>query len=80
MTQVAADDLASSPPFEGAEKLLEIWFAPSAADVPDALSPEHGRTGLRKVEPAVWEQMLAIVRCKVLSSVQGQEIDAYLLR
>lgn len=73
-----ADHPASSP-FEGPEKLLEIWFARSPADVPDATSPEHGRTGLRKIEPAIWEEMLNIVRCKVLSTVQGQEMDAYLL-
>jgi S-adenosylmethionine decarboxylase len=67
-------------PFEGPEKLLEIWFAASPADVPDADSPEHGRTGLRKIESSVWEDMLSIVRCKVLSTVHGSEIDAYLLR
>lgn len=71
--------MSDTPPFEGAEKLLEVWFAPSAADVPDANCPEHGRTGLRKVEKSVWEEMLDIVRCKVLSTVQGQEMDAYLL-
>ncbi|KAJ7594844.1 S-adenosylmethionine decarboxylase [Mycena floridula] len=70
---------SSSSPFEGPEKLLEIWFAPSAADVPDAQSPEHGRTGLRKIEQNVWEEMLDIVRCKILSTVQGQDMDAYLL-
>ncbi|KAJ4468202.1 S-adenosylmethionine decarboxylase [Lentinula aciculospora] len=68
-----------SAPFEGPEKLLEIWFASSAAAVPDASSPEDGRTGLRKVPSAIWEEMLAIVKCQVLSVVSGAEIDAYLL-
>lgn len=79
MAQSPSDDAGSSP-FEGPEKLLEIWFAPSAADVPDASSAEHGKTGLRKVERKIWEEMLNIVQCKVLSVVQGQEMDAYLLR
>lgn len=70
----------ASAPFEGPEKLLEIWFAPSAAAVPDANSPEDSRTGLRKVPQVIWKEMLAIVKCEVLSVVSGTEIDAYLLR
>jgi len=89
-------DLASMPgPFEGPEKLLEIWFAPSAdctrADGTVASSsvtprlrsrPGHVKTelrGLRKVPREVWEEMLDIVKCKVLSVVEGDELDAYLL-
>ncbi|KAF8647153.1 hypothetical protein AX16_006984 [Volvariella volvacea WC 439] len=68
-----------SAPFEGPEKLLEIWFAPSALDVPDANTSIDGRFGLRKVDRTVWEEMLNIVQCKVLSMVQGEEMDAYLL-
>ena len=64
--------------FEGPEKLLEVWFAPSSAAVPGPT--EDGRSGLRKVDRAVWEDMLAIVQCKVLSVIHGSEIDAYLLR
>lgn len=71
----------NSGPFEGPEKLLEIWFAPSPYDVPDAAQPdENGRFGLRKVKREVWEEMLDLVKCKVLSVVEGKEIDAYLLR
>ena len=72
-------------PFEGPEKLLEIWFAPSAADCHDAPAPgipgpDGGKFGLRKVPRAVWEEMLDIVKCKILSVVEGMEMDAYLLR
>ena len=75
------DTLASSSsPFEGPEKLLEIWFAPSPADVPGASSATDGRHGLRSVNRSVWEDMLAIVRCEILSVVEGTETDAYLLR
>ncbi|EIM81105.1 S-adenosylmethionine decarboxylase [Stereum hirsutum FP-91666 SS1] len=70
----------NSGPFEGPEKLLEIWFAPSPYDVPDAAQPdENGKFGLRKVKREVWEEMLDLVKCKVLSVVEGKEIDAYLL-
>lgn len=75
------ESAAASAPFEGPEKLLEIWFAPSASDVPDASDPtEDGRTGLRKVKREIWEEMLDIVRCKILSVIDGSEVDAYLLR
>lgn len=75
------ESAAASAPFEGPEKLLEIWFAPSANDVPDASDPtKDGRTGLRKVKREIWEEMLNIVRCKILSVIEGSEVDAYLLR
>jgi S-adenosylmethionine decarboxylase len=74
-----ADDVQISCPFEGPEKLLEIWFAPSASHVPNAGIP-GGKYGLRAVERQIWEDMLEIVKCKVLSVVEGDEIDAYLLR
>ncbi|KAF8554717.1 S-adenosylmethionine decarboxylase [Imleria badia] len=79
---MAVDDsntLYASTPFEGPEKLLEVWFAPSAASVPDALSPKDGRVGLRKIPRHVWEDMLDIVKCKVLSVIEGDQTDAYLL-
>jgi S-adenosylmethionine decarboxylase len=78
--EAAADPLPSSAPFEGPEKLLEIWFAPSPADVPGASSITNGRYGLRMVKRSVWEDMLAIVKCQILSVVEGTETDAYLLR
>lgn len=75
------DQPQASGPFEGPEKLLEIWFAPSAADCPDSAIPSaDGKFGLRKVPRSVWEEMLDIVKCKILSVVEGMEMDAYLLR
>lgn len=71
---------SSYGPFEGPEKLLEVWFAPSPDQLPDASSATDGIFGLRKVPRAVWEEMLDIVRCKILSHVEGAEMDAYLLR
>lgn len=78
-----AQDIPDDPhaPFEGPEKLLEIWFTPSASDVPDKSNPSPGgRTGLRVVERKIWEEMLDIVKCQVLSVIEGDEMDAYLLR
>ena len=72
-------DQQASGPFEGPEKLLEIWFAPSPADCLD-VTTEGGKFGLRKVPRALWEEMLDIVKCKILSVVEGMEMDAYLLR
>lgn len=91
-TDILAD--TSPGPFEGPEKLLEIWFAPSADELPqDAQPSRRGLTyrepqqgdkkawqGLRQVPRETWEEMLRIVRCQVLSVIEGEEVDAYLLR
>ncbi|KAF8514155.1 S-adenosylmethionine decarboxylase [Gautieria morchelliformis] len=68
----------NAAPFEGPEKLLEIWFGPSAALLPRS-GHSNGKLGLRAVDRAVWEDMLEIVKCKVLNAVEGVEVDAYLL-
>lgn len=89
-------DDSSPGPFEGPEKLLELWFAPSEHDVPqtssdsrDGAARRRGQsagsnsakwTGLRQVERSVWDSMLDEVQCKVLSVIEGDDVDAYLLR
>lgn len=73
------DDYQASAPFEGPEKLLEIWFSQSAASVPGT-TDENGKTGLRRIHRKIWEDMLDIVKCKVLNAMDGLEMDAYLLR
>jgi len=70
-----AADLDSTNAFEGPEKLLEVWFAPSAKDLP----PTAKENGLKAVTPEVWEGMLDLVNCKVLSIVKSDHVDAYLL-
>lgn len=85
----------SPGPFEGPEKLLEIWFAPSPNQLPkvnrtlgsglEYREPKEGAEqqdwrGLRKVKREVWEDMLKVVKCQVLSVIEGEDIDAYLLR
>ena len=76
---MSADGYQGSAPFEGPEKLLEIWFAPSANHVAHQ-DDQDLKTGLRSVDKKIWEEMLSIVQCKVLSVINGQEMDAYLLR
>jgi S-adenosylmethionine decarboxylase len=78
--EATADPLAGTTTFEGPEKLLELWFAPSPEDVPGASSAKDGKYGLRAVERQVWKEMLDIVRCQILSVIEGTETDAYLLR
>ncbi|KAI9621693.1 hypothetical protein KEM48_007622 [Puccinia striiformis f. sp. tritici PST-130] len=79
-------------PFEGPEKLLELWFAPSADEVPidsnvgsrpgpDSANASTNRkfTGLRTVQHELWHSMLDEVKCKVLSVIESEEVDAFLL-
>ncbi|KAK3370521.1 S-adenosylmethionine decarboxylase [Podospora didyma] len=72
--EVAAD-LDSTNAFEGPEKLLEVWFSPSAKSLP----PGVKENGLKAVNPSTWEEMLDLVNCKVLSIIKSEHVDAYLL-
>ena len=71
----AAQDLDSSNAFEGPEKLLEVWFSPSA----ESLHKCAETKGLKAVPADVWKSMLDLVNCKVLSIVESPDVDAYLL-
>ncbi|KAF2269455.1 S-adenosylmethionine decarboxylase [Lojkania enalia] len=67
--------LDSTNAFEGPEKLLEVWFASGATDLPGRAHP----LGLKAVPAESWEKMLDLVHCKVLSVVRSDHVDAYLL-
>lgn len=71
----ATIDLDSSNAFEGPEKLLEVWFSASATDLPGQAGP----LGLKKVSADTWKEMLDLVNCKVLSVIESEHVDAYLL-
>jgi S-adenosylmethionine decarboxylase len=71
----ATIDLDSTNAFEGPEKLLEVWFAAS----PNTLPASAGRNGLKVVSSETWKEMLDLVNCKVLSIVESEHVDAYLL-
>ncbi|EGC47064.1 S-adenosylmethionine decarboxylase proenzyme [Histoplasma capsulatum var. duboisii H88] len=68
-------DLDSSNAFEGPEKLLEVWFGPSPRDFLGSTEP----TGLKAVPVEIWKDMLDLVSCKVLSIIESDDVDAYLL-
>ncbi|OAX85091.1 S-adenosylmethionine decarboxylase proenzyme [Emergomyces africanus] len=68
-------DLDSSNAFEGPEKLLEVWFGPSPQDLLGSTEP----TGLKVVPVEIWKDMLDLVNCKVLSIIESDDVDAYLL-
>lgn len=77
-SHLAVADL--SGPFEGPEKLLELWFVPSVNELPEcADGVPSGRVGLRRVPKSTWEAMLDLVKCKTLSVETSADVDAYLL-
>ncbi len=62
--------------FEGAEKLLELWFSnPNDRDVDDGQPAD-----LRTIPRTVWDQILKLVKCEIISYKRYDEIDAYVLR
>lgn len=71
----ATVDLDSSNAFEGPEKLLEVWFSSSATSLPPSAQPR----GLKAVSADTWKEMLDLVNCKVLSVIESEQLDAYLL-
>ncbi|KAF9114899.1 spermidine resistance protein [Mortierella sp. AM989] len=87
------NDTQEAGSFEGPEKLLEIWFGSApyllqgvrtiptelkSAESDDSLEGSN-RYGLRIVPKPVWDEMLAIVKCQVLNSIQNDCMDAFLL-
>ncbi len=68
--------------FEGPEKLLEVWFKPSSSSSQEdmAISGDDELRGLRTIDRKDWEEMLALVRCTIVSSISNDEVDAYMLR
>ncbi|OAA34121.1 S-adenosylmethionine decarboxylase proenzyme [Metarhizium rileyi] len=70
-----AADLDSSNAFEGPEKLLEVWFASGPTALPSSAAPH----GLKSVPADTWVGMLDMVNCKILSVLESDDVDAYLL-
>jgi len=78
-------------PFEGPEKLLEVWFV-SAQEIKNSTAGKtdgklldlktdesKGKLFLRSVGRKRWEEVLKLVRCSILSDVNNGQFDAYLL-
>lgn len=66
-------NLDSTEAFEGPEKLLEIWFYPSANKIP------NGSKTLRELPVETWVSLLKLVNCEVLSIKSTEKMDAFLL-
>lgn len=66
-------NLDSSNAFEGPEKLLEVWFFESEAEV------QGPKEGLRGIPMKEWIKILDLVHCKILSVKSSDFMDAYLL-
>lgn len=54
---------------------MEVWFSSSATSLPETVPAE----GLKAVQADVWKEMLDLVNCKVLSIIESENVDAYLL-
>lgn len=52
-----------------------MWFAPSATSLPPTAPPG----GLKAVSAETWVGMLDMVNCKILSVLESDAVDAYLL-
>ncbi|CAF1075878.1 unnamed protein product [Adineta ricciae] len=61
--------------FEGAEKLLEIWFATSENELGKATT----HNDLRNIPRDIIEEVLSLVNCKVLKYAQSATTDTYVL-
>jgi S-adenosylmethionine decarboxylase len=61
--------------FEGAEKLLEIWFTTNKNES-DKVTP---RNDLRNIPRDLIEEVLSLVNCKVLKYAQSATTDTYVL-
>lgn len=55
--------------FEGAEKKIEIDFCR------DPSNPE----GLRTIPQSMWEEILEIIKCQIISSTKNEHFDSYVL-
>ena len=74
-TVKSSPDFCRANELVGPEKLLEVWFSASAKSLPLTTAPE----GLKGVPSETWRDMLDLVNCKILSVVESEHVDAYLL-
>lgn len=75
--KVVVASLATSPTNSslGPEKLLEVWFSSSPTTLPAGCDP----VGLKVVPAETWKSMLDLVNCRILSIIESDKVDAYLL-
>ena len=58
---------------------MHHYVSPTLKDVSNS-HYTFQRRGLRLIEMPMWEEMLDMVNCKILSHVKNEFLDAYLLR
>eukprot|EP01088_Endostelium_zonatum_P019933 TRINITY_DN7118_c0_g2_i1.p1 TRINITY_DN7118_c0_g2~~TRINITY_DN7118_c0_g2_i1.p1 ORF type:complete len:424 (-),score=82.61 TRINITY_DN7118_c0_g2_i1:139-1410(-) len=80
-----SSDLHFVPPFEGPEKLLELWFDPGTRwkkQIKRAAKMGNSKPavyGLRTIPRSTWEEVLGIVKCKIINVISNDYLDSYLL-
>jgi S-adenosylmethionine decarboxylase len=75
---LADSDLPTVPFFEGAEKLLEIWFSPIRPEDNDAGTFVAAKS-LRTLTREQWSSLLDLCNCTIVSVTKAPEIDSYVL-
>jgi len=66
--------------FEGAEKLLEVWFTRSSSCIQDGNSDENKKPlTLRNIPRSELERLVEVAQCQIVSAVHGRSMDAYVL-
>jgi S-adenosylmethionine decarboxylase len=69
--------------FEGAEKLLEVWFSNSSSCSEDGNSETESFDDkpltLRNIPRSELERLVEIAHCQIVSAVRGRSMDAYVL-
>jgi S-adenosylmethionine decarboxylase len=78
LSSISVDDVGF---FEGAEKLLEVWFYLDPAGSPESLqnSEPGAKKGLRVIPRGKLEELLDLVHCKIISHCCSDVMDAYVL-
>ncbi|VDD89422.1 unnamed protein product [Enterobius vermicularis] len=66
----ALEELKDDVFFEGAEKVLEIWFD----------EKENGASSLRSIPFRELASMLEVAKCRILHSASNEYLDSYVLR
>lgn len=68
--------------FEGAEKLLEVWFTSTTEDSDDETKTpvvHRSRNTLRDIPRHELERLVELANCRIISTISGATTDAYLL-
>ncbi|KAF8365564.1 smd-1 [Pristionchus pacificus] len=76
------DALATSPDyfFEGAEKLLEVWFG-SSSEVDGVAHPSMNGASLsmRSIPREEWDDLCSIAACRILHAMSNSHMDSFVL-